>query len=64
MIALILADVVVNNPCAGIDPDSWLWILRGCWLIGRSASAGPLALGVTMAGMVGALLWSQRGGRA
>jgi Ca2+/Na+ antiporter len=24
-------DIPVGNPCYGIDPDSWLWWILGCW---------------------------------
>jgi len=28
----ILADVIVKNPCYGIEEGSWSWWLHGCWL--------------------------------
>lgn len=50
-----VADVVFL-PCQGVEPDTWEWILKWCWL-GDNAMA-ELAFGVSMAGMVGAALFA------
>ena len=56
---LLIADVIVKNPCANIDPDSWAWIWSGCWIIGSRAGLA-FGVGATMAAYVGIQLWARR----
>lgn len=56
-LALVLAEVVYQ-PCKGIEEGSWEWWLKGCWMLTRADVA--LLVGVTLALMVGAALWSKR----
>lgn len=60
---MVLAQTICTLPqceaCKGVDPNSWEWILKGCWIFG-SPVAGPLAIGVTMAGYVFVQMWAHR----
>lgn len=54
MIPFFVADLVVKNPCANIDPDSWAWIFSGCWIF----TFWPALLALGLAWMLAALLRS------
>lgn len=58
---IVLADTICNLPqctvCKGVDPDSWEWIYKGCWLFG-SPTAASLGFGFVLAAMVGVQLWA------
>lgn len=60
---LIVADTVCQLPsctaCKGVDPDSWEWIYKGCWLYGSSA-VSSMGFGLVMAAMVGVMSLSLR----
>lgn len=56
MIPFFVADLVVKNPCANIDPDSWAWIFSGCWIF----SFWPALLSVTVALLLAVMLRSLR----
>lgn len=45
------------NVCIGVDPDSWEWIFKGCWMVGSPAVAS-FGVGLVMALMVLAMHWS------
>ena len=57
MSPFFVADVIVKNPCAGIDPDSWAWILKGCWIIGREETV--LVVGLCITGALLLAAWWQ-----
>lgn len=56
MIPFFVADVVVRNPCADIDTNSWAWIFSGCWIF----SFWPVLLSVGLALLLAVLLSSLR----
>lgn len=55
-----LVSVVVKNPCANIDPDSWAWIFSGCWIFSQSPVWLPLFGSVTVALLLAVMLRSLR----
>lgn len=55
MIPFFVADLVVKNPCANIDPDSWAWIFSGCWIFSLWPAFLSLALALMLARLVKSL---------
>lgn len=60
---IVLAETICNLPgcsvCKGVDPDSWEWIYKGCWMFGSSAPSA-MGVGLVMAAMVGVMSLSLR----
>jgi hypothetical protein len=56
VIPFFVADVVVRNPCADIDPNSWAWIFSGCWIF----TFFPVLLAIGLAVLMAVLLSSLR----
>ncbi len=55
---LILAQVVYK-PCEGVDPNSWEWIYKGCWLF-QSHTVIEIGASITLALLVAVMLRSLR----
>lgn len=55
------AQVILPNPCKGIEVGSWEWWLKGCWMLPSEA-----VVAVVVAGIVGVALWARhmKGGQA
>lgn len=64
---VVLAQVVCNLPqcevCKNIDPDSWLWIFSGCWIIGSSSTLASIGVGTVMAIIARVMVLSAPKGR-
>lgn len=60
MIPFFVAETFYKNPCANIDPDSWAWILSGCFLFGSSALPMGLSAVAAMLIAAGYQAWLRR----
>lgn len=61
MIALVLlAQDVVIRPCEGIEPETWWWWIKGCWLLGNPEVVATVGVSLFTAGMTAAALSSLR----
>lgn len=51
---------VVYLPCKGVEPGTWEWILKWCWLADGAVTqdVASVAVGLTIAAVVGVQLWN------
>ena len=47
----------IKEWCDQIEDGSWLWWARGCWIFDNETAA-TLAVGMTVAAVVGVQLWN------